>query len=229
MSIVPPARWSIKTKSLLLFAGYVLAIIAVYLAFTVYLLRRETTAAHGRLQQTASILAAELESLMQVGRQRLADVASLPGLVYGLQTIGEGKGEGHIAPWTTLHYLFFESSLFTGGVFLVDRTGTVLWTEPPGLPWVGRNLADDPFVAAALAGGGQQVSHGLAPDEILDRPHVIVAAAIETPESVSAGRSPCSVARAAARRARGTDPSQGGIFRQRGSTFSVTIPVQHHA
>jgi signal transduction histidine kinase len=187
MSIVTPARWSIKSKSLVLFAGYVLALGAVYLAFTVYLLRRETAAAHDRLQQTASILAAEVESHLQVGRQRLAAVAHLPGLVYGLPAISEARGQGHIAPWTTLHYLFFKSPLYTGGVFLVDRTGTVLWTEPPGMPWVGRDLAAHPVVADVLGRGGEAVSPGLAPGELLDRPHIIVAAAIETPQGERAG------------------------------------------
>ena len=71
-------------------------------------------------------------------------VAALPGLVHGLQRLDEAGGGGYIPPWTTLHYLFFKSPVFTGGVFLLDRSGKALWTEPPGLPWLGTRLADDP-------------------------------------------------------------------------------------
>lgn len=137
-------RWSIKAKSVALVLVYVLALCGVYSAFTVYLLRREAVRAHERFQQTARMIAAELDVHIESGRQRLATVAQLPGMVYGLRTIQETKGEDYIPPWTTLHYLFFQSPVFTGGVFLLDRAGKVLWTEPAGLPWLGQNLADYP-------------------------------------------------------------------------------------
>src|SRR6185436_10272216 len=114
----------------------------VYFALTFYLLEDARSAMRGRLQQTASMVTAEMDAHIQGGRERLRTVAHLPGLVYGLGALGETEGEGPIAPWTTLHYLFFRSPVFTAGVFLVDTSGTVLWTEPPGLPWLGRSLAE---------------------------------------------------------------------------------------
>jgi signal transduction histidine kinase len=187
MTIVPPQRWSIKTKSLLLFAGYVAALCAVYLTFSVYLLRRETAVAHDRLQQSARMLASEVDTYIEAGRKRLATVARLPGLVYGLPTIGESMGQGHIAPWTTLHYLFFKSAVFTGGVFLVDSNGQVIWTEPPGMPLLGQSFAAAPAVAETLRDGGAHVTNALAPSVILGRPHVVVTQSIDGPNGKQAG------------------------------------------
>ena len=185
--VAVPSRWSIKTKSLVLFAGYTAALCAVWVGFTISLLQRETAAAHDRLRQTADMLASELDAYVQAGRQRLDMVARLPGLGHGLPTLGAAKGEGPIPPWTTLHYLFFKSPVFTGGVFLVDQSGTVLWTEPPGQPWAGRDLSGEPAVERLFAAGTESVTRGFASSVLLDRPHVILAAAIETPDGARAG------------------------------------------
>ncbi len=180
-------RWSIKTKSLTLFGGYAVALCLVYVAFTIYLLRRETAAVHERLQQTARMLSTEVDAHLQAGQQHLLTVARLPGLVYGLRTFGEAKGTGPIAPWTTLHYLFFKSAVFTGGVFLVDPTGVVLWTEPPGRTALGTDLRQSSLNAAILGAATGNVSGALGPDRMFDRPHVTVSARIETPPRERAG------------------------------------------
>ncbi len=187
IDLAAPQRWSIKTKSLVLFIGYTAALCAVWVAFTISLVRRETTAAHDRLQQTADILASELDAHIRAGLQRLETVAHLPGLVHGLPTIGESKGEGPIPPWTTLHYLFFKSPVFTGGVFLADARGVVLWAEPPGFPWVRRNVSDEPALRELLSAGAEAVTRGFPASELLDRPHVVLASAIETPDGARAG------------------------------------------
>src|SRR5690242_5452411 len=105
-------RWSIKAKSVALVLVYVLALCGVYSAFTVYRLHAEAGPGHERFQQAARMIAAELDAHVEAGRQRLAAVAQLAGMVYGLRTIQETKGEGYLPPWTTLHYLFFRSSVF---------------------------------------------------------------------------------------------------------------------
>lgn len=174
-----PRYWKIKAKSVALVGGYALTLCAVYGAFTMYLLRREATVAQGQFQQTGRIVAAEFDAYIESGRSRLATVAELPGMTYGLRTIQETKGRGRIAPWTTLHYLFFKSRVFTGGAFLLDRTGTVLWTEPPGLPWLGQNLADYAPFAAVFQTRHGLISGALPADLILDRPHAVVADPVE--------------------------------------------------
>ena len=116
-----PRGWSIRIKTVMLAGGYLLALSAVYGSFTVYLSRREMSEAHDRFQQTARIVAAELDASVASGAQRLQTVTRLPGLAYGLQSIQGARGDGYIPPWTTLHYLFFKSPVFTGGVLLLDQ------------------------------------------------------------------------------------------------------------
>jgi signal transduction histidine kinase len=179
--------WSLKAKSVALLGGFALFLVAVYGGFTTFLLKRETAAALDRLHQTARLVAAEIDVHLDAGKQRLATVSRLPGLVHGLQRLEEAPGEGYIPPWTTLHYLFFKSPVFTGGVFLLDRAGKVLWTEPPGLPWLGMSLADDPTVAGMYRANHARVSRGLEPSRLLAAPHVLLGIPIEGPDGEVAG------------------------------------------
>jgi signal transduction histidine kinase len=174
-----PRGWSIRVKSVMLAIGYLLALSAVYGTFTVYLYQRELSQAHDRLQQTARIVAAELDAYVANGDQRLQTVSDLPGLAYGLQTIQEAKRNGYIPPWTTLHYLFFKAPPFNGGVLLLDRAGKVLWTEPPGLPWHGQTLTDLAPVAEIYRTSRGAISGVLAPDHLLAEPHVLIGVPIQ--------------------------------------------------
>ncbi len=182
-----PQRWGIRAKSVALCLAYVLALGAVYSAFSVSLVRREAVRARDRLQLTASLVGAELDAYLEAGRQRLATVAGLPGLTYGLSAIQEASSEGRIPPWTTLHYLFFKSPVFTGGALLLDRNGKVLWSEPPGRSWIGRKLGDDPTVAEARKSGHSAMSRGLPADELFDRPHALIVSPIRDSTGVLQG------------------------------------------
>jgi signal transduction histidine kinase len=174
-----PSGWSIRVKTLVLALGYLLALSAVYGTFSVYLFRRELSEAYDRFRQTASIVGAELDAYVANGEQRLQTVTRLPGLAYGLQSIQEAKGDGYIPPWTTLHYLFFKSPVFTGGVFLLDREGKVLWTEPPGLPWHGQTLGDISPVAELYRTHRKVISGVLPADRLSTQPHVVIGVPIE--------------------------------------------------
>ncbi len=105
--------WSIRVKSLVLAAGYLVLLSLVYGAFTFNLSRREISLAHDRVHQTARLVARELDVYIGSGAERLHTVARLPGMAYGLQTMQEARPEGYFPPWTTLHYLFFKSQVFT--------------------------------------------------------------------------------------------------------------------
>jgi signal transduction histidine kinase len=102
------------------------------------------------------------------------EYAWLPGMLHGLRTIQETKGEGYIPAWTTLHYLFFKSAVFTGGVFLLDHTGKVLWTEPPGLPWLEQALTDYPPIAAMYQRKHPVVISEVQHPRLLQTPYVIL-------------------------------------------------------
>lgn len=179
--LVSPRRWSIRAKSLSLFIGYVVAFAAVYAGFSVYLLQRETDAANDRLQQTARMVAAEVNAYVRAGMQRLSTVAHLPGLVFGLRTMGEKGQGGHIPAWTTLHYLFFRSPVLTGGVFLLDDSGTVVWTEPPGLSWLGQDLREYAPLRDVFRDGSNVISGRLEADRLTAQPHVVLATPIRGP------------------------------------------------
>jgi signal transduction histidine kinase len=147
LALLPSSCKSIKAQSVALILVYVLILCGIYSAFTISLVRREVDQARNRFQQTAQLVATELDAYLESGRQRLNEVARLPGMLHGLRTIREKHGEGYIPAWATLHYLFFKSPVFTGGVFLLDHGGKVLWTEPPGISWLGQVLMDYPPIA----------------------------------------------------------------------------------
>ncbi|MEA2625707.1 MAG: two-component system, NtrC family, sensor histidine kinase AtoS [Candidatus Binatota bacterium] len=166
-------------KSGILAVGYLLALSGVYGAFTLYLYRSAVAQAQDRFEQTARMVAAELDAFVAGGDERLRTVSRLPGLTYGLQTIQEDRGRGYIPPWTTLHYLFFKSPAFSGGVFLLDRSGRTLWTEPPGLPWHGQMLAGIAPVEDIYRERSGVVSGVIASDRLLARPHVVIGVPIQ--------------------------------------------------
>jgi signal transduction histidine kinase len=170
---------SIRVKSVMLAVGYLVALSVVYGAFTLYLYQRELDQTHDRLQQTARIVAAELDAYVATGGHRLETVSRLPGLAYGLQTIQDAKRDGFIPPWTTLHYLFFKTPPFTGGVLLLDRSGKVLWTEPPDLPSHGQTLSDLAPIAEIYRTGRSAISGVLAADQLVSGPHVLIGVPIQ--------------------------------------------------
>jgi len=180
-------RPSIRARIVLLIAGYVLALGAVYAGLSLFLVDRDATRANERLEQTARLVAAEIDAFLESGRQRLAVITRLPGMTYGLGTIQEASGEGRIPPWTTLHYLFFKSPTFTGGVCLLDRAGKVLWTEPPGQAWMGKSLAGYPDIAASYTQKRTFVSKGFAADGLLNHPHAILTAPVLDPSGEIVG------------------------------------------
>jgi len=174
-----PRAWSIRVKSLVLAIGYLVVLSLVYGAFTLNLSRREIRLAHDRFQQTARLVAREIDAYVGAGAEHLQTVAELPGLAYGLQTMQEARPEGYFPPWTTLHYLFFKSQVFTGGVFLVDRDGEVLWTEPPGLPWLRQRFSRLAPIAETYATRQSVTSGVLGHDGVLAEPHVVVSMPIQ--------------------------------------------------
>ncbi len=171
--------WSIRVKSLVLAAGYLVLLSLVYGAFTFNLSRREISQAHDRVHQTARLVARELDVYIGSGAERLHTVARLPGLAYGLPTMQEDRPDGYFPPWTTLHYLFFKSQVFTGGVFLVDATGEVLWTEPPGLPWLRQTFSDFAPIAEAYRTRQPVISGRLGRNRLKTEPHVVVSVPIQ--------------------------------------------------
>ena len=101
-------------------------------------------------RRAAEDSAADLEHLLGRGVDRLKTVAALPALAYGMQLQERSREQRQIPAWTTLHYLFFESDVFTGGVVLVNREGSILWSEPSDISRIDTPYEPWPLVRARL-------------------------------------------------------------------------------
>ena len=121
---------NLKQKTFLFVTVSVLALLIVYVAFSTYYVRAQEKVLLDERLGTAQSIAQELTGFFTRGVDRLQAVAALPALVYGLQTLEENKEGKQITAWTTLHYIFYESEVFTS-VYLVNASGKVLWSEPP--------------------------------------------------------------------------------------------------
>src|SRR5262245_30454903 len=121
---------NLKQKTSLFVTISTAALLAGYIVFSSYYVRAQETVLLDDRVNTARAIAQELTGLFTRGVDRLQRVAALPALVYGLQTLEERREGKQITAWTTLHYLFYESDVFTR-VYLINATGKILWSEPP--------------------------------------------------------------------------------------------------
>ena len=122
---------NLKQKTFFFVALMIAGLVCVYALFSVYYVREQESRFLSERLNLADSVGAEFTGLFTRGVERLRTVAELPGLVYGLQTLEENREGRQIPAWTTLHYLFFQSEVFTDGVYLLDGRGRVLWSEPP--------------------------------------------------------------------------------------------------
>jgi signal transduction histidine kinase/ActR/RegA family two-component response regulator len=122
---------NLKQKTFFFVALMITALVCVYALFSIYYVREQESRFLSERLSLADSVGAEFTGLFSRGVERLRTVAELPGLVYGLQTLEKNREGRQIPAWTTLHYLFFQSEVFTDGVYLLDENGRVLWSEPP--------------------------------------------------------------------------------------------------
>jgi signal transduction histidine kinase/ActR/RegA family two-component response regulator len=123
---------NLKQKTILFVSISIVALLAVYIGFSIYYVRTQEQVLLDERTNAAQAIAQEFTEFFTRGVDRLKLVANLPGLVYGLQTL-EAQREGKQIPtWTTLHYIFYESDVFNS-VYLLNGSGKVLWSEPPDL------------------------------------------------------------------------------------------------
>ena len=121
---------NLKQKTFLFVTVSILALLAVYIGFSSYYVRAQERVLLDERVSIAQAIAQELSGFFSRGTARLQTVATLPALVYGLQTLEEEREGKQIPAWTTLHYLLYESDVFSN-VYLINATGKVLWNEPP--------------------------------------------------------------------------------------------------
>ncbi len=124
-------KMNLKQKTFFVVAVMITGLVCVYALFSIYYVREQENQFLSERLSAAESIGKEFTGLFTRGVDRLQTIAELPGLVYGLQTLEENREGRQIPAWTTLHYLFFQSDVFTDGVYLLDEKGRVLWSEPP--------------------------------------------------------------------------------------------------
>jgi len=121
---------NLKQKTFLFVSVSITALLAAYIGLSSSYVRSQEKLLLNERAALASAIAEELAGFFDRGVTRLQTVAALPGLVYGLQTLEEKREGKQIPAWATLHYLFYESDVFTK-VYLVNASARILWSEPP--------------------------------------------------------------------------------------------------
>jgi HAMP domain-containing protein len=121
---------NLKQKTFLFVTVSIVALLVVYIGFSTYYVRAQEKVLLDERVSVAQAISQELTGFFTRGVNRLQTVAALPALVYGLRTLEERREGKQITAWTTLHYLFYESDVFTS-VYLINGTGKILWSEPP--------------------------------------------------------------------------------------------------
>jgi len=205
-------RLSLKRKAYIVVALMMLAVVASSMALGQSYFGAERNRVLDARRRGAGDSAADLDQLLTRGLDRLKTVAALPALAYGMQLQERSREERQIPAWTTLHYLFFESDVFTGGVVLVNRDGMILWSEPSDISRIDTPYESWPLVRTRLdrapdAGDGIVVQRAGAD------PQVLVAVALFDQENervgVLVGAIPTSNPAVAHALSRGL-PSSGG-------------------
>ena len=124
---------NLKQRTLFFVTLSVTGLLVMYLGFSNYYVhQQEKQILDGRLESARSV-AREFDEFFNRGVTRLDMISQLPGLAYGLHTLEADREGKQIPAWTTLHYLSYHSEVFTGGIYLLNKQGQVLWTEPPNV------------------------------------------------------------------------------------------------
>jgi signal transduction histidine kinase/CheY-like chemotaxis protein len=122
---------NLKQRTLFFVAMSVTGLLVIYLGFSNYYVhQQEKQFLDGRLESTRTV-AREFDEFFSRGVTRLDMISQLPGLAYGLHTLEADREGKQIPAWTTLHYLSYQSDVFTNGIYLLNKQGQVLWSEPP--------------------------------------------------------------------------------------------------
>jgi signal transduction histidine kinase/ActR/RegA family two-component response regulator len=141
---------SLKQRSSVLVAGMALVLLVAYSVFSIYYVELETRRLLDARLLHAKAVADDLDKRLSRASSKIAEVVKLPALREGLQAQDENRKGRVISAAETLHYMFYLSDEFAGGVFLVDKGGKILWHEPPDLSLVDSVLPSFPEIRRAI-------------------------------------------------------------------------------
>jgi len=136
---------NLKQKSFVFVGlGGVLMLI-VYVGLSRDYLRENTNRYLDERRHATEAAAKSIDDFFQRATRKLDTIARLPLLLNGLRTIMQ-ETSSEIPTQDTLHYLVFESDIYTDGVYLVNEHGNIIWSEPRNQSII--NSPYPPFQAA---------------------------------------------------------------------------------
>jgi len=141
---------SLTTKAALVALTLVTILVGGFLLAGRYYVLEQRQRALDNEADVARNVAADLSRLLENGAARLRTVSELPVLRYGFGALQESPAATVFPAWTTLHYMFFESDVFGGGVYLLGQRGEIRWEEPPDASLAGRPYPAYPEIVRAL-------------------------------------------------------------------------------
>lgn len=144
-------------------------------------MQRITKSLIGCVQITAQRLAEHI----QHQRHGVEHLAGWPGIASNIEQLQSNR-PGISPPWVTLHYLASDSHDSGDCVFVTGRTGNVMWTKPPGLGMLGREVSSYPGIRDVLAHGSTYTS-GLIQNGFWPEPHVLIAAPLKNDRQETVG------------------------------------------
>jgi len=167
---------NLKQRTLFFVALSVAGLLVMYLGFSNYYVhQQEQQFLDGRLESTRTV-AREFDEFFTRGVTRLDMISQLPGLAYGLHTLEADREGKQIPAWTTLHYLSYQSDVFTNGIYLLNKQGQVLWSEPPDVGLLETHY--EPFVNILSVMKGDSSEVALTTWKKQDRTDILVSSRI---------------------------------------------------
>jgi signal transduction histidine kinase/ActR/RegA family two-component response regulator len=122
---------NLKQRTFFFVAVSVAGMLIVYGMFSNYYVRAQEKQFFDDRRDAAQTIAQEFGEFFDRGISRIQMISQLPAMAYGLHALEADKEGNQIPAWTTLHYLTYQSDVFTGGVYLLNQDGRILWSEPP--------------------------------------------------------------------------------------------------
>lgn len=126
--------------------------------------------------RSAHVAAQRLGDRLQHEQDSVELLARWPGIASSIELLQSGR-PGIAPPWVTLHYLASDPHDFADCVFVTGADGTVMWTKPPGLGLLNRNLSSYPEIRSVFARGETYTSNVIR-DGFWPEPHILIATPI---------------------------------------------------
>lgn len=122
-------RLSLKQKSALFVAVSTFVLLCAYAFISVQFIQQKTDNIIQSRKSETEAVAATINPFLKNAGEKIQSVSELRGLVPALDELAKQQNDQRDLA-STLHYIFLNSNIFTGGVFLVNPKGRILWDEP---------------------------------------------------------------------------------------------------